>query len=115
MSHKHFLIAVSNQIDRMINLGSELFYVEIDRDELSNLYLASFPDGTDPLYRARDDRHPARTYAANPGTRLRCRAVRVRLCRGRRADEVAGQLAALSHPGNASRHRGCWSFLNRVI
>ena len=53
MSCKNFQIVVSNQIDRMVSLGTELFYVEIDRDELFNLYLASFPEGTNPIYRER--------------------------------------------------------------
>lgn len=53
MSLRKFEGAISNQIDRIISLSTELFYVEIDRDELFNLYLASFPEGTNPIFRKR--------------------------------------------------------------
>ena len=48
-----------NMKQRMINhfnsaLGSEyLFEVELDKDELWNLYLDSFPEGTNPIFRER--------------------------------------------------------------
>ncbi len=53
MSINNFRNAVSNQIDRMISLSTELFYVEIGRDELFDLYLKSFPEGTNPVFRKR--------------------------------------------------------------
>ncbi len=53
MTFSKLKIAVNNQIDRMINLSDELFYVEIGRDDLFDLYLESFPEGTDPVYRER--------------------------------------------------------------
>lgn len=53
MKFEKFRIAVNNQFDRMIRLSDELFYVEIDRDELFGLYLGSFPEGTNPIFRER--------------------------------------------------------------
>ena len=53
MSLNNFKNAVCNQIDRMISLGTELFYVNVERDELFVLYLASFPEGTNPIFRER--------------------------------------------------------------
>lgn len=50
MTINNFKNAISIQIDRMINLSSELFYVEVDRDELFELYLESFPEGTNPIF-----------------------------------------------------------------
>ncbi len=53
MSISNFRDAISIQIDRMINESTELFYVEVDRDELFDLYLKSFPEGTNPIFRER--------------------------------------------------------------
>ncbi len=55
MSFNNFQIAVSDQFDRMISLSTELFYVDVSRDELFNLYLASFPEGANPIFRERTE------------------------------------------------------------
>lgn len=45
--------AVAKQFQSMIGTG--LFYVDVDKDALWEAYLASFPDGTNPTYRARTE------------------------------------------------------------
>lgn len=55
MSFNNFQNAVNNQFNRLINQSTELFYVDMDRDELFNHYLASFPEGTDPIFRERSE------------------------------------------------------------
>ena len=55
MSLNKFKIAVSEQFDRMISKSkdTELFYVNMNKDEVYTVYLASFPEGTNPIYRKR--------------------------------------------------------------
>ena len=48
-----FKDAVNDQFNRMISLETELFYINVERDELFELYLNSFPEGTNPMYRER--------------------------------------------------------------
>jgi hypothetical protein len=45
--------AIGRQFQSMVATG--LFYVEIDKDLLWDTYLASFPDGANPLYRERTE------------------------------------------------------------
>ena len=53
MSFKEFSQAVEKQFTRMTRSRSPMFEVEVDKDELWNLYLQSFPEGTNPIYRKR--------------------------------------------------------------
>lgn len=46
---KHFGKAVNEQLAKMSNF--ELFTTDVTGDELIALYLASFPEGTDPIYK----------------------------------------------------------------
>lgn len=48
-----FKTAVNKRLAAMMK--ENLFYVEIDRDELFSVYLAAFPEGTNPLYRVRTE------------------------------------------------------------
>ena len=51
MNFKDFNASISKQFVSMINTG--LFQAEIDKDKLWELYLASFPEGTNPIYKTR--------------------------------------------------------------
>lgn len=53
MGFKEFSRAVEKQFTWMVRSGRPVFEVEVDKDELWNLYLQSFPEGTNPLYRKR--------------------------------------------------------------
>ena len=44
-----FKNAVQNQLDKMVK--SELFETNVDKDELWNLYLDSFPEGANKISR----------------------------------------------------------------
>lgn len=48
---KSFADIVRTQFDQMQK--SELYVVDVEKDELWDLYLASFPEGTNPLYKER--------------------------------------------------------------
>jgi hypothetical protein len=50
-----FKNAVNTQFDSMTSSASELFYVELDRNELWELYLKSFPEGTNPIHLKRTE------------------------------------------------------------
>ncbi|AHZ60304.1 hypothetical protein G379_gp108 [Dickeya phage vB-DsoM-LIMEstone1] len=50
---KPFAVAVNNNLKTMSNTG--LFMTSADKDALWDLYLASFPAGTNPLYRERTE------------------------------------------------------------
>lgn len=50
---KPFAVAVNNQVKTMSATG--LFMTNIDKDALWDLYLSSFPAGTNPLYRERTE------------------------------------------------------------
>ena len=53
MSFDQFGKAVAKQFQAMAK--KELYRVAVDRDELWNLYLASFPPGTNPVYNTRTE------------------------------------------------------------
>lgn len=53
MSFKEFGSAVRTRFDEMAE--GELFEVACDRDELWDTYLASFPEGTNPMFRERTE------------------------------------------------------------
>lgn len=48
-----FTDAVRAQFDTM--KGSDLFYVDVERDEIWDVYLKAFPEGTDPVFRTRTE------------------------------------------------------------
>ena len=52
MSFENFKNAINNQFDRLISSG-KLFYVEADKDKLWDIYLSTFPEGSDKLFRER--------------------------------------------------------------
>lgn len=54
MNFKFFRDAVSNQYDKLQATGN-LYTVQIDKDQLWGHYLASFPAGSNPIYRERTD------------------------------------------------------------
>ena len=53
MGFKEFSRAVEKQFTWMVRSGRPVFEVGVDKDELWNLYLQSFPEGTNPIYRKR--------------------------------------------------------------
>ena len=53
MTGEIFKIAVREQLDKMIKDSTELFYVDVEKNELYEHYLASFPEGTNPIFRER--------------------------------------------------------------
>ena len=53
MEFKKFKAAFQKNFDAMVKDAAYLFEVEADKDELWNLYLDSFPEGTNPIYRER--------------------------------------------------------------
>lgn len=53
MEFQVFKRAVAKQFDKMSKSG--LFVVESDKDQLWQTYLASFPEGTNPMYRERTE------------------------------------------------------------
>lgn len=55
MSFNAMRNAVNTQLAYMTENSTELYTVELDKDELYNKYLASFPSGTNPLYRERTE------------------------------------------------------------
>lgn len=53
MEFKEFKRVFQHNFSEMVNSADRLFEVEVDKDELWNLYLNSFPAGTNPVYRER--------------------------------------------------------------
>ena len=53
MNFKVFGDAVENRIKELSAESKRLFEVEVDKDEMFAHYLASFPEGTNPMYRER--------------------------------------------------------------
>ena len=53
MTGEIFKIAVKEQLNIMIANSTELFYVDMTKNELYDLYLESFPEGTNPIFRER--------------------------------------------------------------
>jgi hypothetical protein len=50
-----FRDAVNQQLDLMVATGVELFEVGLGKNDLWETYLASFPEGTDPVFRERSE------------------------------------------------------------
>lgn len=55
MEFKTFGAAVNQQYKKMLALSTELFVVNVSRDELFELYLQSYPEGTNPIYITRTE------------------------------------------------------------
>lgn len=55
MDFKPFAQAVHNQVNRMLTLGTTLVVVEVNPDALYDLYLQSFPLGTNPIFREKTE------------------------------------------------------------
>lgn len=53
MNFQHFKTLVQQHFAEMTSHNPPLFQVDVDKDELWNLYLDSFPAGTNPIYRKR--------------------------------------------------------------
>lgn len=53
MSFATFRDKLNEQLAKMVEGSSRLFIVNLDKDEMWNLYLDSFPDGTNNIYRER--------------------------------------------------------------
>lgn len=53
MEFKQFKKALQDNFKQMSKDTSHLFEVDVDKDKLWNLYLDSFPEGTNPIYRER--------------------------------------------------------------
>lgn len=53
MEFKNFKSAVAKQFSRMAQ--HQLFVTSVEKDELWSLYLAAFPEGTNPMYRERTE------------------------------------------------------------
>ena len=47
--------AVRRQVGRMMEGADRLYVTEVDKDELWELYLNSFPEGTNPIFRTRTE------------------------------------------------------------
>ncbi len=52
MNFQNFSKAVAVQYNKLVTMG-ELFYVEMERDELFPIYLEAFPPGTNNIYKTR--------------------------------------------------------------
>lgn len=50
---KDFVKAIQKNLQQMSKDSSRLFTVNVDTEELYNLYLDSFPAGTNEIYRER--------------------------------------------------------------
>lgn len=70
MEFKNFKVKFQQHFNQLVNEADRLFEVEVDKDELWNVYLNSFPEGTNPIYRERTEhdcsacRHFIRTIGA---------------------------------------------------
>ena len=53
MEFKEFRNVMQNHVEKMFEADSKLFVVDVDKDELWNLYLDSFPPGTNEIFRER--------------------------------------------------------------
>ncbi len=69
MSFNAMRDAVNAQLAYMTENSTELYTVELNKDELYNEYLTSFPNGTNPLYRERTEHDCAccRNFIRNIG------------------------------------------------
>ena len=55
MGFMKFKQAIAKQFKSMLDLGCDLYVVDVNRDELWEKYLASFPEGTNPIHRTRTE------------------------------------------------------------
>lgn len=55
MEFKKFKVAFQQNFNKLVNSTDQLFEVEVDMDELWSVYLNSFPEGTNPIYRERTE------------------------------------------------------------
>lgn len=53
MEFKNFKNQFQRHFGELVNSADRLFEVDVDKDELWNTYLSSFPEGTNPIYRER--------------------------------------------------------------
>ena len=53
MEFRKFKLAFQTNFDKLVDGADRLFEVAVDKDEMWNLYLDSFPEGTNPIYRTR--------------------------------------------------------------
>ena len=53
MSFINFRTKLQEQFSAMINGSTRLYTVDVDKDAMWNLYLDSFPAGTNEIYRVR--------------------------------------------------------------
>lgn len=53
MEFREFKRVFQNHFNQLVATADRLFEVTVDKDELWNLYLDSFPEGTNPIYRER--------------------------------------------------------------
>lgn len=69
MEFKTFGAAVNQQYKKMLALSTELFVVNVSRDELFELYLKSYPEGTNPIYitRTEHDCSCCKSFVRNTG------------------------------------------------
>ena len=68
MNFQFFRDAISNQYDKLQATGN-LYTVQIDKDKLWEHYLASFPEGSNPIFRERTDHDcsACKTFVRNIG------------------------------------------------
>lgn len=55
MEFKEFRSMISDRFNEMTKNVDRLFEVGIDKDEMWNVYLDSFPDGTNEIYRKEEN------------------------------------------------------------
>ena len=55
MTFNEFKAVFQQHFDQMVISADHLFEVAVDKDEMWNLYLNSFPEGTNPVYRERTE------------------------------------------------------------
>lgn len=55
MEFRNFKAKFQQHFNQVVNSAARLFEVEVDKDELWNVYLNSFPEGTNPIYRERTE------------------------------------------------------------
>lgn len=53
MEFRKFKLVFQTNFDKLVDGAGRLFEVAVDKDEMWNLYLDSFPEGTNPIYRER--------------------------------------------------------------
>lgn len=66
-----FAQAVRTKFEKMSKQG--LFFIDTDKDSLFDLYLASFPEGTNPIYLTRTE-HDCNCWQQRTGMAINPRA-----------------------------------------